>query len=132
MRIHLFTARVIYLTVWLLVAVFAALSETGIIATGYLVGDAETSYALHMLCVVLTLGGTWVGLRVFALKSVRRCLSQKPQSIPYLNLLRIAILALPIFTNLIVYYALLSGTTPLFCLLIALTGFVFCWPKKDE
>jgi len=46
--------------------------------------------------------------------------------------LRIALLATAIFVNLLVYYALQSGTTPMFCLLITLAAFVFCWPKENE
>ena len=51
---------------------------------------------------------------------------------PMLNVVRIGIVALVLFVDLFIYYALMSGTTPLFCMLIALVALLFCWPAIDE
>ena len=67
-----------------------------------------------------------------AKERVRTALHNQPSKLPQWNMLRTGILACCIFINLIVYYGLMSGTSALFCLLISLTGFVFCWPKQGE
>lgn len=125
-------ARTIYIAFWVVTVLFALLSETDILPTGYLQADAQTSYALNMLCVLFTLGGSWGALRLFALKSVKERIGNRPQQMPQWNMLRTSILGFCILLNAITYFAVLSDTTPLYCLLITLTAFIFCWPKDDE
>lgn len=131
-RKSLLPARLIYIGVWIVVAVYAALAEAGWVSTGYVKPDATVEYALHLLCVLFTLCGTWGALRLLAFKQVRRTLTAHPQKLPQFNLVRTAVLGTAILINLLVYYALLSGTAPLYCLLITLLAFVFCWPKEGE
>lgn len=125
-------ARLTYICFWTITILFALLSECNVLPTGYVQADAQTSYALNMLCVLLTLGGSWGALRLFALKGVKERISRKPHQVPQWNMLRTCILGFCILLNAIVYFALLSDTTPLYCLLITLTAFIFCWPKQDE
>ena len=125
-------ARAIYIGVWAATIVIAILYECHFLTEGYIKADAETEYALNMLCVLFTLGGTWGSLKLFATKHVRTALHNQPSKLPQWNMSRTGILACCIFINLIVYYGLMSGTSALFCLLISLTGFVFCWPKQGE
>lgn len=132
MKSYIRLARIIYIGVWAAVALYAALCEAGFSPSACLKATASLEYALNMLCVALTLGTVWGGLRLFAFKKVRKMREERPRMLLSLNLLRIALLATAIFVNLLVYYALQSGTTPMFCLLITLTAFVFCWPKEDE
>lgn len=133
MKVNLLFSRILYLAVWLMTALYAALCETDTLPTAYFQGDAQTTYLLHMLCVVFTLGCSWFGLRFFVLKGIRSKLQANPQqALQRMNLLRIGLVSTPIMIDLVTYYALLNSTTPLFCLLIALTALVFCWPKTDE
>jgi len=132
MKPKLRLARIIYIGVWVAAVLYALLCEADILPTAYLRATPSLEYALNMLCVVLTLGTAWGGLRLFALKKVRKMKEERPRLLLSLNLLRIALLATAIFMNLLVYYALQSGTTPMSCLLITLTAFVFCWPKENE
>lgn len=125
-------ARTIYIAFWVVTALFALLSEIDILPTGYVQTDAQTSYALNMLCVLFTLGGSWGALRLFALKSVKERINKRPQQVPQWNMLRTSILGFCILLNAITYFAVLSDTTPLYCLLITLTAFIFCWPKDGE
>lgn len=125
------TSRIVYLSLCLLGFVYAVLCETDLLPTGYLPVTPQTAYALHMLCIVLTLAGTWGALRLFAVKRIKRALGDRPALLLPLNLLRTSIQALVIAVNLLIYYATLS-TTPLYCLLISLVGFIFCWPKDEE
>lgn len=125
-------ARIIYIGVWAAVTLYALLSEAELLPVAYVKATPSLDYALNMLCVVLTLGTTWGGLRLFAFKKVKAMRTDRPSLLFSLNLLRIALLATAVFVNILVYYALQSGTTPLFCLLITLAAFVFCWPKENE
>lgn len=125
-------ARLYYIGVWCAVVIYTLLTECDVLPSGYVQVDAQLEYALHMLCVLLTLCCTWGALRLFALKRLRKMREAKPQVLPILNVLRTTVLATAIFINVLVYYALMHSTTPLFCLLITLLGFVFCWPKTDE
>jgi len=122
----------LYYSVWVVVAAYAALCEAEVLPSGYVSANAQTQYALHMLCIVLTLGGAWGALHLLSPQRVMRFSKQRLSLRRQLSLLRGAILALAIFVNLLVYYALLSGSTPLFCLLITLAAYVFCYPKKNE
>lgn len=129
---NLIMARSFYISVWCAVIIFTLLCECNILPTGYVKADVQIEYMLNMLCIVLTLICTWGGLRLFAFKSIRNRLNKHPQQLVNWNILRTGILALSIFINLITYYGLINSTSALFCLLITLAGFVFCWPKHDE
>lgn len=130
MKQSLTPARIIYIGVWCIVALLVALFEGNILTEAFIPPTPETQYTLHLLCIVFTLAGTWGSLRLF--KFAKNKITQNPQSLASWNLLRTGIMAVCIILNLITYYGLMSGTTPLFCLFITLAGFVFCWPKTDE
>lgn len=128
----LILARTLYLSVWAAVAIFALLCECDLLPIGYVTANAQTEYMLNLLCIVLTLTCTWGSLRLFATKKVRNSISNKTNGLRNWNLLRTSILAFSIIINLITYYGLANSTSALFCLLITLAGFVFCWPKHNE
>lgn len=124
------TARIIYIAIIVGVALYALLCETGFLSTAFIPANNETEYALNMLCIVFTLGTSWGGLRLLASKPIRKQLDNKPHLAPTWNIVRECILGTAIFINAIVYYGMMNGTTPLFCLLITLTAYVFCWPTS--
>lgn len=128
----LLIARTLYISVWAAVAIFALLCESGLLPIGYVTANAQTEYMLNLLCIVLTLTCTWGSLRLFATKRVRKSVLNKTKGLRNWNLLRTTILAFSIIINLITYYGLTNSTSALFCLLITLAGFVFCWPKHNE
>ena len=92
----------------------------------------ELRYALLMLSICLTLSTAWlsVGMSKFGGSSHRR-----PKGLA-LRLrhpaLRVSVSGVAVLTNLFVYYALHPDTSPMFCLLISLTAFIFCWPSVDS
>ncbi len=124
--------RLLYTLVWVVVAVLALLWETDVLPVGFIPENQQTAYALHMLCIFLTLGCTWGGLRLFALSAVRKRIRRNGSVLSRWNVVRTSLLAVAIAVNLIVYYGLMNSSTPLYCLLITLVGFVFCWPKQNE
>lgn len=119
--------RVLYFSIWIIVGLLALLFETDVLPGGVVKADVQIEYALHMLCVVLTLAAIPGALKLF---SIQKGKGTTPLS--QMCLLRIGLMALPIFVNLIVYYALLSSTIPLYCLLISLLAFVFCLPGNSD
>lgn len=125
-------ARVLYLSVWVLAAFVCLFEEIDILPKGFLKGSPETDYVFHMVCITLTLGGTWGALRLFANKNIREKLASNPQSFLLLHAIRIGIIAFVLFVDIFTYYALMNGTTPLFCALITLVGLLFCWPAIDN
>ncbi len=125
-------SRIIYVLVWIAAAVFALLCEADVLPVGFIPGDSQTGYALHTLCIFLTLGCTWGALRLFTIGVVRRRIQREGGVLIRWNVVRTLLLAVAIAANLVVYYGLMNSSTPLYCLFITLVGFVFCWPKNNE
>lgn len=124
--------RGIYFAFLGVVLIFASLSELDVLPTAYLALNAQSAYAMNMLCVLLTLGGTFVSLRLFAMNKVKQNIKKNHSCIIEWNIIRTLILGVCMIINIMAYYALCNDTTPLYCFLITITGFVFCWPKMDE
>ncbi len=132
--------RYIYIGVWAVVVALAVADIAGLLPEGAFSPTAEERYAADVLCVALTLGASWAALRLFAVKRVRESVGREPASLPRWNVLRTALLALPILLNLVLAlsltagggYGALGGNTQVYCLLVALIAFLFCWPKHGE
>ena len=130
------TPRIIYIATWAALALVAAAFESGVLAAGFISADAQQAYVLHVMCILLGIGGTFSSLTLFRHKAVRRQLqatapSEAATNLGKWNIVRTLDMAIAILFNLVVYYGTM-GTTPLYCMLIALAGFVFCWPKTGE
>lgn len=130
------TARIIYIETWALLAFVAAAFESGILPAGFISVDVQQAYVLHIMCILLGIGGTFSALTLFRYKVVRKQLkaadpSEADFNLAKWNIVRTLDMGTAILFNLVVYYGTM-GTTPLYCMLIALAGFVFCWPKTGE
>lgn len=124
--------RFAYVAVWLIAAIVALLFEDDVLPAGFLSSStAGVKYAVSLACVALTLVGTWGGLRIFTMKSVRRKLFKHPCALMKYNLIRTGIFSVMIAFNLLAYYAYFEPSQ-LYCLLVSLVGFIFCWPKQEE
>lgn len=124
-------ARLLYAAVWLVVVLFVALSETDVLPVGYIKDGAGLSYALHLSCIVLTLASTWGALRLPAFARVKRACEERRGLLPVLYMLRTSWLGVAALLDAVIYYGLLDGTTPLYCLLIAVVGLMFCRPSRE-
>lgn len=124
-------ARAFYFLVWLGCGLVCLLSETEVLPTAYLPADPSTEYALQMLCVVLTLCCVPAALRLFTLDRVKRHMKPHTPQLAGWSMARIAIMAVAVFANTIVYYGLHTTLSPAFCLLISLTALVFCYPSQE-
>ena len=126
------TLQKIYFLLWAAVGLLVLLFETETLPSAFLPADAQTEYVCQLLCVALTLGSVPVALRLLALPKVKMQLEKEPERAVQWNKLRLVLMIVPILTDLAVYYALASTTGPLFCLLISLAAFVFCYPAAYE
>lgn len=125
--------RIIYILIIAITLVYALLSETDIIPTQYLSLDTQGLYALQMLCVALSIGGTWISLRLFAFNKMKRMIQNDASGncLAKCNVIRTLIIGTALLVNTLAYYATMS-TSALYCMLICAVGILFCWPKPDE
>ena len=120
MKNQLFHARAFYLGAWAIFLMLAGLSEAEILPTQYITPTAESMYAITLTCILMGIG---------VKKQIQTDESKK--QLCRWNNIRTTIMSVAILFNLATYYATLH-TTPLYCMLIAIVGFVFCWPKDGE
>lgn len=103
------------------IACIAILHESDILSAGYLQTDAQITYIIQLSCIVLTLGSCWATFR------------KKRSAVSVSNcVLRILRIAIPMLINLEIYYALLGNQSVLYCFLITLVSFIFCWPSDRK
>lgn len=121
-----------YAAIWLCIIVLTIFSEVDIMPTGYLKPDASLLYGLQMLCILLTLGSVWGALRLPVMKRVRRLCEQHPQQHYMMAIVRMDWLAVAVFVDLLIYYALPADQWSFYCLLIGLVGLIFCYPSAPR
>lgn len=128
----IFCARLLYAFVWLLGGLFCLLSECNVLPTAYLPADATSVYVMQLLCVVLTIGMLPAALRLLHLPRIKAQMENDIRKAATWNSIRLGILCIPLYINMVVYYGLAVTDTPLYCLLICATGLVFCYPGHED
>ena len=130
--------RWIYVSVLLATVVVFALHEYNILPVEY-VGEQQTGlqYALDMVSIVLSLGGTFLVLKLMALESIRRQIAALPEEKAVLVYakwanIRSAILGTMLLVGIVIYYATSYQSSAKYCVLISLIAAVFCVPGKGE
>lgn len=129
--------RMVYYAVWVVAFLWALLSETEILPSDYLPDDPQSDYYFSLLDIVLTLGGTFLALRVMASASVRKKMKAEAEEKARQTYrrccgLRTALLALALSADLTVYYGLSVNSSAKYCLLIAFLALLFCRPSSEE
>lgn len=129
--------RLFYVALLLLGAVWVGLSESGVVPADYMAYSPKTVYYLDLLSVVGSLGSVYVALRFFAFKRVAHMLVKPAAPDAWRTYRagcwsRMGLLGLFIAFNVGYYYASSYTTTPGYCLLICLVGWLFCWPSAGE
>ena len=130
--------RLIFAGTLLLVAVVFALHEYEILPVEY-VGEGQVGllYALDMLSIICSLGGTFLVLKLMSLESIRRQISTASEE----NALKIyakwanirsVILGVMLMVGIVVYYATSYQSSAKYCVLISLIAVVFCMPGQSE
>lgn len=127
-----------YVLVWVLGAAWALLSEFEVVPTEYLSSAPDVQYAISIATILTAIGGTFLALRLMAIARVKRSIAEAADEAARLKryrqwaLVRIGILAVAVWTNVVLYYASSYATSTRYCLLIALIAAVFCCPSKGE
>lgn len=122
----LFLSRLVYVLIWCLACVVAALSELDVIPVAYVHQTPAEQYAFQLIGLVLAVGCMYVCLRWERFSFIRLRMAA---SYYRWELLRVIVIALPVLFNLWAYYATLN-TQLVFCFLISLVASIFCWPKE--
>lgn len=125
----------VYGLFWAFPLLGVLLGESGAGCVGIYASDVRLVYFAETAVILLTAIFVPLSLKLFA-----RILSDKMSHVTlpaalkmYVKwyALRLAMLALPVWTGLLAYYILLSSTGVL-CALIALTASLFCLPGEDR
>lgn len=127
--------KMVFMGLWLLVALWALLQETDVLRHGFLQLGAEGEYVANLLCFVTAVGGTYFACRLFAFRCVRRELFPDDGGVDFAayrrwNNRRLMLLAVAILPSAFLYYAGSFSQTALYCALLALAGSLLCWPSE--
>ena len=120
----------LYIIFCIILALLPILHELNIIPSAYLNASNHTEYLLQILCITLTLGNSWGALRLFSTKRISRQITQNYKKQNLWNIVRILMIGLPMIINIECYYATNDNKSFLYCFLITLVAFIFCWPQK--
>lgn len=136
MKTFLKIPRWTHASVWAITILMALGFEFELLPSMCFQPDAEQEYALHVLAVVLTLLGSYVAMRLMAFAGVKQSVRKQEEvaaqrTYATLCLVRSALVALPIWYNLLVYYMADFSSTMLYCFLITAVASLFCWPSQE-
>ncbi|MCD8317791.1 MAG: hypothetical protein LUC45_02545 [Paraprevotella sp.] len=122
--------------VFLWAAVLLVLFESGIWPSGELADDAAVCYNLSVVGIFMVIILIPMSLKLMSLRTVKASFAAEDSAIVERNYrrwceIRMAILAVTGWTNLVFYYLTLDSTGG-FCALITALALCFCWPSQDK
>jgi hypothetical protein len=125
--------KVIFISFWLLPVIWIIVGETGGDWVGIYAADVRTTYFAETLSILLVAACVPVSLKLFAWVLTRKIdkvsLPEALRLYSFWSKVRVAMLSLPVWVGLAVYYLTLSNKG-LLCAFIALTASLFCCPVK--
>lgn len=127
----------IYCAVLVVAAMLALLCEYEVLPVEYIGHDARILYFIDFYSIVIGFGTTFFALRMFVFQWVARSIQQDDEqralaAYAKWSGLRLAVFAWTFCSLLLLYYATSYTSNPQYCLLIALVGYVFCWPSLKD
>ncbi|MBR6926576.1 MAG: hypothetical protein IKH52_05145 [Bacteroidaceae bacterium] len=127
LRIH----QLLFALVIVVAGGVATLFDQGVLPVGILGSQAQ--YVLDVLCVVLCIVGTYVALRLLSFKRVQQSLQTTAGAGYYRWVgIRTFIVAVCIWSEVIVYFITPASQTAHYALFISLVAAVFCIPIQRE
>lgn len=131
-------SQYIYIGTLLSALLFWFLNLYEILPVEYLSNDMkETLYVLDIVSIILSLGGTFLALRLMVIRKVKN-LIVTPSMNEALGIyckwanIRSAILGIMLLAGIAIYYASAYNTSAKYCILISMIATVFCVPGKEE
>lgn len=123
------------LATWIIVVLFFVAGETGLIPNGVYAIDEHIAFVLGIACVILTLAGVPLALKLFTLNTTRGLrrynFDEALASYHLWSCIRMAMLLICVCFNIVAYYLVLD-VKDLLCALIPLVVTLYCWPTKDK
>lgn len=120
---------------WVIILIVFILGENQVIPNGVYADDKQMEFYLNIVCIVLTLAGLPLSLKLFSLNTTRslRWLNHDDALAHYhkWSVIRLCSLLFCIIVNVIAYF-LIWNTTGMFCALIILLVTLICWPSYDR
>ena len=129
--------KTIYLLLWATTLLWAGFQELGLLPQAFIPASPAAKYICDMIAAATAIIGTYAACKLFVIKKVRQELETDDRTAALAafqrwNGVRLTILAAAILPSAFIYYAQCFSQTALFCMLIALTGSLFCWPYSPK
>ena len=127
--------RMTYVCFWLVPIIFIIYGECGGSLVGLYVEDTRMAYYAETLSILITAVCVPVSLKLFACVLVKKInkagIADALRLYTTWSLIRLVLLALPVWIGGVTYYLTLSSTGAL-CAAIALTASLFCLPGEER
>jgi hypothetical protein len=103
--------------------------------SGILTEQVTTIYILESLAFLFTISGFYFALKLFRFRIVKKSIERAGviglHSYLRWSIIRLVIIALPLWFDLLIYYWTINTNGGLLAL-IAATGTFFCWPSEKK
>lgn len=131
------TLRLSYISIWIITGLIAFCSEKEWLPVEYLPHNPNADYAIGLISIVSAIGGTYLALRLLAFKSFVGKLLDRDEAVAWhlfcqWSYARLVILAVAMWTNVVLYYGSAYYESIKYDLLIVMIAAVFCWPSVGE
>lgn len=128
--------QTIYSLILLVAVIYAILSEHGIIAMNYWTSSPKMAYYVNMYSICITFCSMFFSLKLFNFKRIRNKMQLGGGKGIRIYIRwsygRLIVLALALWSNVFLYYAISGINAPQYCVLIVLISFVFSWPSQSQ
>lgn len=126
--------QIIYCLIILAASLLALLSEAGTLPMDYIGDEPHKLYWINLYAIAVSFGGMFLCLRMFVFKNVKKALVAEEESGAFAayyrwTLVRLALIALALWSNTLLYCSTSYTSTPQYCILVTLVTCVFCWPS---
>lgn len=127
--------QILFILLWAVVLLWIILQEADLLPQAFLPNSPVARYTCDLLSAATAIIGTYLACKLFAFEKIKKQLADEEEDNAHeaqkkWNGMRLLILAIAILPSAFIYYAQAFSQTALFCMLIALTGSLFCWPYE--
>ena len=105
------TLMTLYAGIIVMALLLVVLFETDVMESGRLAGSNQSEFIATAVMELLSLGGAFLGLRLFKFSAVRsRLMAQKASALLKFGLVRLAFIGIPMLCNTLYYYMYMNPT----------------------
>lgn len=129
------TLRIQYGLYLVIAVLIMILYQTGVILEGAYAGDYGMRYALETTGIITTMLMVPVSLKLFSVRLIKKAqeapFEQALKSYKFWSTVRLMLLALATYLNIMIFFMVLSNVGGL-CALIGITASIFCLPGEKR